>query len=89
MNEDYARGYDRGVLDTVLECQRLEHNWNELKKYIEEKLEYTNTYITNQNCKPQGDLGMQYYKAEIDKWRLEKVLSKIKELEEGGSNENN
>lgn len=36
MNEDYERGYERGIIDTITEVQRLEHNWNELKKYIEE-----------------------------------------------------
>ena len=30
---ELIEGYDAGVLATVEEVQRLEHNWNELKKY--------------------------------------------------------
>jgi hypothetical protein len=49
----------------------LEHNWNELKKWLEDE--------NNQKYS-------QYiYNYSINDW----VLNKIKELEEGGNNENN
>ena len=52
----------------------LEHNWNELKKWLEEQKE---------NFQFAGDFGE--FNTNIED--LEIVLDKIKELEEGGNNE--
>lgn len=91
MNEEYEKGYDRGVLDTVEECQRLdqlltslcetyqqvvdelmsekmdlEHNWNELKKWLIEQ---------EQRAWDEVSSTFGY------------VLDKMAELEEGGNND--
>ena len=76
MNEDYERGYDRGVLDTVEELQKQVHNWNELKKYFKRQ--------TIDLEKIREDISTDHY---IDrKMFLKEALSKMQELE-GVSNE--
>lgn len=54
--------------------EHLEHNWNELKKWLEEQKE---------NFQFAGDFGE--FNTNIED--LEIVLNKIKELEEGGNND--
>ena len=73
--KDYLRNYQKEKIWQIEEYQKavdktmsekidLEHNWNELKRYVKELL------------------GSKY----IHKYD---VLDKMKELEEGGNNENN
>ena len=77
MNEDYERGYDRGVLDTIEEVQRLTYNWNELKKWLEENFKgMTIEELGIDELYRKGMYRMNEY-----------TLDKISELEEGGNND--
>ena len=71
---------------------KLEHNWNELKKWLEEeiyKIEPKGTAI-NYNC--EYDSEEDYINAMKERSKLitlKRVLIMLQSLEEGGNNENN
>ena len=65
---------DKGAFNKMLkEYKLLQHNWNELKKWLEEYLDGARSGLDSYDC-GIGDC-------------LDDVLKKISELEEGGNNE--
>lgn len=65
-------------------CQ-LEHNWNELKKWLEEKINTIDIVYLGRNKKNYSEdmvLDMS-----SRKWSYKDSLNKMQELEEGGNND--
>ena len=60
--------------------EELEHNWNELKKWLEG---YIQSYENRMNL-PFGDV----IRLSKEKMLLNNVLDKIQSLEDGGNNDN-
>ena len=78
MNEDiihFMNNIDFENTDEVYNIiYKLKHNWNELKKWLEEYLDGARSGLDSYDC-GIGDC-------------LDDVLKKISELEEGGNNDN-
>ena len=73
--------YQKAVDKTMSEKMDLEHNWNELKKWLEG---YIQSYENRMNL-PFSDV----IRLGKEKMLLNNVLERITELEEGGNNERN
>ena len=82
--EDYDELF-RDYIELILKNERLQNNWNELKKWLEERIKNANKCLNDPNENWDEDTN-GYVLAR--KFQLEETLKKMQELEQG-KDENN